>query len=385
VISPPDGDGWVAVRWECGVINRYRVGSDLRILRLSNSLIAPPAPSAEGQLVTLVPNFDLYGDAKDGPLTLGDIGEVVRVGARVRVQGTQGKEWWYDKPALRRVIDREICVDDVVTLRAIVPIGADDSEPEEEDDDAADATEEPLPPLIASQSARDRTPAQPITTPTVPVSPTTPAVPSAPRRSHSIFSSGEIGTVVGIDKNDHTVKVKTERGRTGWVKAATIRMAQLRVLRVGDSVVLSLGQESAEEVKGTAMVPGVLARVMQPSKNATSEPLIASVMGKELSLSPHIVEWVSSTPSIGDIVTVTEEYKQYGDAANGPLKPGEPGEIIKVDGSGKPLKVRALNGGERSYWYMKEAIVKIAEGNKRRVVSRIRDEDDPADGLCSVM
>jgi hypothetical protein len=65
---------------------------------------------------------------------------------------------------------------------------------------------------------------------------------------------------------------------------------------------------------------------------------------------------LAGRPAVGDKVTLTSGYADHSDAGDGPLAPGEEGELVEDDGSGKPFKVRANTG--KSWWYNAEAIQK---------------------------
>jgi hypothetical protein len=54
---------------------------------------------------------------------------------------------------------------------------------------------------------------------------------------------------------------------------------------------------------------------------------------------------------------LSDDYGQYDDADEGPLKPGEIGTLMEDDGSSKPYNVQSSSG--KSWWYRKLAIVKF--------------------------
>jgi hypothetical protein len=58
---------------------------------------------------------------------------------------------------------------------------------------------------------------------------------------------------------------------------------------------------------------------------------------------------------VGDFVIVSPEYREIGDAFQGPLAPGYVGVIVHDDGSDKPFQVQY---GERKWWYVAEALQK---------------------------
>ncbi len=50
-------------------------------------------------------------------------------------------------------------------------------------------------------------------------------------------------------------------------------------------------------------------------------------------------------PVIGDRVVLSPDYATKDDAAGGPLRPGDVGEVVTDDGSSKPFRVKAADGG----------------------------------------
>ena len=55
-------------------------------------------------------------------------------------------------------------------------------------------------------------------------------------------------------------------------------------------------------------------------------------------------------------VTLSDDFAQHDDAAEGPLKPGEFGTLLENDKSSKPYHVQSASG--KSWWYKKQAIIK---------------------------
>ncbi len=56
-------------------------------------------------------------------------------------------------------------------------------------------------------------------------------------------------------------------------------------------------------------------------------------------------------------VMLSDDYAQYGDADEGPLKPGDIGTLLEDDGSSTPYNVQTASGD--TWWYKKKAIVKF--------------------------
>ena len=60
-------------------------------------------------------------------------------------------------------------------------------------------------------------------------------------------------------------------------------------------------------------------------------------------------------------VKLSDDFAKHGDADKGPLSLGDIGTLVEDDGSSKPYKVRSADG--KSWWYRKEAIVKVEARN----------------------
>ena len=60
--------------------------------------------------------------------------------------------------------------------------------------------------------------------------------------------------------------------------------------------------------------------------------------------------------SVGTRVVLAPDYRSYNDAGDGPLSPGDVGEIVEVDNSHMPYSVR-YNG--RKWWYHQAALRKV--------------------------
>jgi hypothetical protein len=69
---------------------------------------------------------------------------------------------------------------------------------------------------------------------------------------------------------------------------------------------------------------------------------------------------------VGDKVILSADYASHGDAASGPLKPGDVGKVIEVKkGAGMPYKVESekpSGGKSAGYWYKAEALQKAVIG-----------------------
>jgi hypothetical protein len=57
---------------------------------------------------------------------------------------------------------------------------------------------------------------------------------------------------------------------------------------------------------------------------------------------------------------LSDDYAQYDDADEGPLKPGDIGTLLEDDGSSTPYHVQAASG--ETWWYKKAAITKYQVG-----------------------
>ena len=75
---------------------------------------------------------------------------------------------------------------------------------------------------------------------------------------------------------------------------------------------------------------------------------------------------VTSGPIVkGSIVSLADGFASHSDASDGPLQPGDRGEVVATDSSGKPLKVKALTGSKvGSAWWYNTAALRHAGGAK---------------------
>jgi hypothetical protein len=74
--------------------------------------------------------------------------------------------------------------------------------------------------------------------------------------------------------------------------------------------------------------------------------------------------------SVGDFVTVVPSFVNIADAAGGPLKLGDVGEIVKDDKSSKPFQVKAVDG--RVWWYTANALRKSSACETKLALSPAR-------------
>ncbi len=61
--------------------------------------------------------------------------------------------------------------------------------------------------------------------------------------------------------------------------------------------------------------------------------------------------------SPGSSVRLSISYRKWGDAAGGPLRPGDVGIVMENDKTDKPYRVQAPNSSQ--YWYVKQAVVQV--------------------------
>jgi ankyrin repeat protein len=71
----------------------------------------------------------------------------------------------------------------------------------------------------------------------------------------------------------------------------------------------------------------------------------------------------SRSPALlpGQSVKLAVSYRQFADAAEGPLHPGDVGTVVKDDGSGMPYAVRVADG--RQWYYCRPALVAATQTN----------------------
>jgi len=74
-------------------------------------------------------------------------------------------------------------------------------------------------------------------------------------------------------------------------------------------------------------------------------------------------EPTNSSCGVGDVVELTKEYEQYGDALKGPMVPGDRGRVVEVQNghNGERHSIRVLYNGRR-WWYQPQALVSERSG-----------------------
>eukprot|EP00002_Diphylleia_rotans_P018099 TRINITY_DN3506_c0_g1_i4.p1 TRINITY_DN3506_c0_g1~~TRINITY_DN3506_c0_g1_i4.p1 ORF type:complete len:1850 (+),score=318.73 TRINITY_DN3506_c0_g1_i4:3274-8823(+) len=105
----PDSTGWWRVKWDkTGNANNYRTGADGKYdLEYASGSVSQESDASfnAGDQVELAAGYESVSDAKDGPLSQGEVGEVVRVDTSddtVQVKSTDGRTWWYGFRAIKK-------------------------------------------------------------------------------------------------------------------------------------------------------------------------------------------------------------------------------------------------------------------------------------------
>jgi len=85
---------------------------------------------------------------------------------------------------------------------------------------------------------------------------------------------------------------------------------------------------------------------------------------------------------IGDTVTLTEDYTEYGEAMYGPLNPGNLGEVIRINvDSEDSFQVKSSDGDV--FWYPPEALM-LPESTASERIAALADANGGANGTASI-
>lgn len=132
-----------------------------------------------------------------------------------------------------------------------------------------------------------------------------------------------------------------------------------RSLRVGDKVKLALGFESMSDAAGGPLGPGRVGEVMED--DGSWKPYKVRCGTREWWYMAEALQPASeAAPSqrrrltSGDSVQLSKGFANASDAADGPLRPGDIGTIVRDDHSNMPYQVD-FEG--RKWWYMEGALV----------------------------
>mmetsp|Transcript_27917 Transcript_27917/g.73642 ORF Transcript_27917/g.73642 Transcript_27917/m.73642 type:complete len:313 (+) Transcript_27917:2685-3623(+) len=87
-------------------------------------------------------------------------------------------------------------------------------------------------------------------------------------------------------------------------------------------------------------------------------PLDLAADDESRSLLESLGARASPPPRVGAAVRLSLSYRRHDDAAEGPLRPGQTGTLVRDDASDKPYLVRGADGSE--WWYRRWAIVSVA-------------------------
>lgn len=134
-------------------------------------------------------------------------------------------------------------------------------------------------------------------------------------------------------------------------------------LRVGDKVRLTSSYREVDDAAKGPLGPGDVGDLVKDDESG--KPFKVSFRGKTWWYKPGaICKAGSDVPnatdriSVGDAVRLSPNFQHCGDAAEGPLSPGDIGDVVRVDTDGVPYKV-SYKG--RSWWYQRKALVKVGK------------------------
>jgi len=305
---------------------------------------------AVGDTVVLSRDFESFETAVHGPMQPGDVGTVVEdEGAGdVRVE-FDGQDWWYPLGALR----------------------APGAQPE-------------VPP--AATQPTPQPPRRLVMGDTVVLRPGYVGLDAAV----GPLKPGDVGQIVEDDWSWIPYKVLFANREHWYTQEALCLFGESEVpatapatvlpmpppssnrLNVGDAVVLSPHYQSCHDAANGPLQPGDVGQIIEQDETLmphrvffagrehwyTADALrLFGEAGPEVPApAPPIAAQPAPRvgPGIGDAVVLSPGYLVCDDAAKGPMKPGDVGQIMEDDGSGKPLKVIFEGNG---WWYTREALV----------------------------
>jgi membrane protein implicated in regulation of membrane protease activity len=128
--------GWARVRWDAGGTNSYRMGNesayDLALAQGGAGIREDDGGGGRlqvGERVKLTPNYSSFDDASDGPLKPGDVGELVQDDhdSKPFEVSFNGTTWYYAEAALCRADGEAAATKTTVSVGDVVTFGIDDS------------------------------------------------------------------------------------------------------------------------------------------------------------------------------------------------------------------------------------------------------------------
>jgi hypothetical protein len=313
-----------------------------------------------GEMVVLATDFRLAGDASNGPLSIGDIGVVVKDDSslkpfqvKVETGSQRGSTWWYAESALRKApapqeSNRAEAKSGRLTVGEAVMVSSGYAS-------CGDAKGGPLVP-------------------------------------------GDVGILVKDDNSSKPFQVKAQTGSkigaTWWYAENAVTRANVtpRIgssgrLQTGERVSLTSGAPSMGDAGGGPLKPGDVGILLKD--DGSSKPYqVRAETGEKVGTTwwyadgalmraeappPPSAPPAPAIPanrnssgisrlSIGDRVKLSSEYNLCGDATDGPLSVQDTGILVKDDRSSKPFQVRAETGLKAGtfWWYEERALSRAA-------------------------
>ena len=177
------------------------------------------------------------------------------------------------------------------------------------------------------------------------------------------LSEGLFGIIVQDDQDHKPYKVRElKSGNCYWYKPAALKLVTKEVVESESS---NFSEGDQVRVKADVKEPKrgwgkVKHSHVGTVKDVDGEEMIVDFPSQsgwhglcsEMELAPTV-----SIPE-GAFVSVTPNFRDFGDAANGPLSPGSFGILLKDDQSDIPYHVKSIPDG-RTFWYRQAAIKEV--------------------------
>jgi hypothetical protein len=319
----------------------------------SNTLAGTMANRLQvGDRVTVTQNYASMDDAANGPLRAGDAGEIIKDDYSLKPfqvrADKHGTTWWYVEGALQK---------------STVP--ANISNPSNNDYlTNSNSNVAPRPKFKVG----DR----------VCLADNYVAMDSGGDAHRGVLQPGDIGEILVDDNSSKPYHVRgLKDGRTYWYCAEVLMVAPANAtvtpapaasssrFKVRDRVTLVSNYASIEDAAGGPMTLGDIG-VVEQDDGSNSKPFQVNFNGRKWWYEQRALVLatgntvVHAPPSgrlkVNDRVCLSPNYRSYGDAAEGPLQPGQEGVVVQDDQSSKPFKVRA-DHNDKMWWYVEGALM----------------------------
>jgi hypothetical protein len=142
----------------------------------------------------------------------------------------------------------------------------------------------------------------------------------------------------------------------------TLAEAMVNRLQVGDRVTLAPGYASQDDARQGPLSSGAVGEIINDDYSAKPFKVRAEQSRQTWWYAEDALQKYQPRPAarlrVNDRVCLSTFYQDFGDAAGGPLKPGQAGIIIEDDSSDKPFKVRTEHNG-LMWWYAEGALCQM--------------------------